>query len=61
MTEIIQAYIDDLTEFLPKTYVSSSISQAVKDKLIGVMFKEIEGFIHYDSNGDLMDLSLIHI
>ena len=59
MTEIIQAYIDDLTEFLPKTYVSSFISQAVKDKLIGVMSKEIEGFIHYDSNGDLMDTSII--
>ena len=59
MTEIIQAYIDDLTKFLPKTYVSSSISQAVKDKLIGVMSKEIEGFIHYDSNGDLMDSSII--
>lgn len=59
MTEIIQAYIDDLTEFLPKTYVSSSISQAVKDKLIGVMSKGVEGFIHYDSNGDLMDTSII--
>lgn len=59
MTEIIQAYIDDFTEFLPKTYVSSSITQAVKDKLIEVMVKEIKEFIHYDQDGNLLDTSII--
>lgn len=59
MTEIFQAYIDDFTEFLPKTYVSSPISQAVKDKLIEVMSKEIREFISYDSNGNLLDTSII--
>lgn len=34
MIDFIQTYIDDFNEFLPKTYVSSPISQAVKDKLI---------------------------
>lgn len=59
MTEIIQAYIDDFTEFLPKTYVSSPITQAVKDKLIEVMVKEIKEFIHYDQAGNLLDTSII--
>ena len=59
MTEIFQAYIDDFTEFLPKTYVSSPISQAVKDKLIEVMSKEIREFISYDSNGNLLDTSIV--
>ena len=59
MTEIIQAYIEDFTEFLPKTYVSSPITQAVKDKLIEVMSKEIKDFIHYDSNGNLLDTSIV--
>lgn len=36
MIDILQSYIDDFTEFLPKTYVSSPITQAVKDKLIEV-------------------------
>lgn len=59
MTEIIQAYIDDLNEFLPKTYVSSPISQAVKDKLIEIMSREIKEFIYYDSDGNLMDTSIV--
>lgn len=59
MTEIIQAYIDDFTEFLPKTYESSPITQAVKDKLIEVMSKEIKGFIHYDQDGNLLDTSIV--
>ena len=59
MTEIIQAYIDDFTEFLPKTYVSSPITQAVKDKLIEVMVKEIKEFIHYDQDGNLLDTSIV--
>lgn len=59
MTEIIQAYIDDFNEFLPKTYVSSPISQAVKDKLIEVMYKEIKEFIHYAQDGNLMDTSIV--
>lgn len=59
MTEIFQAYIDDFTEFLPKTYVSSPISQAVKDKLIEVMVKEIKEFIHYDQDGNLLDTSIV--
>lgn len=59
MTEIIQAYIDDFNEFLPKTYVSSPITQAVKDKLIEVMCKEIKEFIHYDQDGNLMDTSIV--
>lgn len=59
MTEIIQAYIDDFNEFLPKTYVSSPISQGVKEKLIEVMSKEIKEFIHYDQDGNLMDTSIV--
>lgn len=59
MTEIIQAYIDDFNEFLPKTYVSSPITQVVKDKLIEVMCKEIKEFIHYDQDGNLLDTSIV--
>ena len=59
MIEIIQAYIDDFNEFLPKTYVSSPITQAVKDKLIEVMCKEIKEFIHYDQDGNLLDTSIV--
>ena len=59
MIDFIQTYIDDFNEFLPKTYVSSPISQAVKDKLIEVMSKEIKGFIHYDSDGNLLDTSIV--
>ena len=59
MTEIIQAYIDDFNEFLPKTYTSLPISQAVKDKLIEVMSKELKEFIHYDSDGNLLDTSIV--
>lgn len=59
MTEIIQAYIDDFNEFLPKTYVSSPISQGVKEKLIEVMSKEIKEFIYYDQDGNLMDTSIV--
>lgn len=58
MFNTIQSYIDDFTEFLPKTYESSPITQAVKDKLIEVMSKENKEFIHYDSNGNLMDTSI---
>ena len=58
MTEVVQDYIDDFKEFLPKTYRSSPISQAVKDKLIEVMSKEIKEFIHYDQDGNLMDTSI---
>lgn len=59
MTEILQAYIDDFKEFLPRTYESSPITQTVKDKLIEVMSKEIKEFIHYDSEGDLLDTSIV--
>ena len=59
MVDLLQSYIDDFTEFLPKTYVSSPISQAVKDKLIEVMSKEIREFISYDSNGNLLDTSIV--
>lgn len=59
MIDILQGYIDDFKEFLPKTYVSSPISQAVKDKLIEVMSKEIREFISYDSNGNLLDTSIV--
>lgn len=59
MTEIIQAYIDDFNEFLPKTYVSSPITQSVKDKLIEVMSKEIREFISYDSDGNLLNTSIV--
>lgn len=59
MTKIIQAYIDDFTEFLPKTYTSSPIKQVVKDKVIEVMYREIKEFIHYDSDGNLLDTSIV--
>lgn len=59
MIDILQGYIDDFKEFLPKTYVSSPITQAVKDKLIEVMCKEIKEFIHYDQDGNLMDTSIV--
>lgn len=36
MIDLLQSSIDDFKEFLPKTYLSSPISQAVKDKLIEV-------------------------
>ncbi len=59
MIDILQGYIEDFKEFLPKTYESSPITQAVKDKLIEVMSKEIKGFIHYESDGNLMDTSIV--
>ena len=59
MIDFVQTYIDDFKEFLPKTYVSSPISKAVKDKLIEVMPKEIKEFISYDSDGKLLDTSII--
>jgi hypothetical protein len=59
MTEVVQDYIDDFKEFLPKTYRSSPISQAVKGKLLEVMSKEIKGFIYCDSDGNLLDTSII--
>lgn len=59
MLDILQGYIDDFKEFLPKTYESSPITQSVKDKLIEVISKEIKGFIHYDSEGNLLDTSII--
>lgn len=59
MIDILQGYIDDFKEFLPKTYESSSITQAVKDKLIEVMSKEIREFISYDSDGNLRDTSIV--
>lgn len=59
MIDILQGYIDDFKEFLPKTYESSPITQSVKDKLIEVISKEIKGFIHYDSEGNLLDTSII--
>lgn len=37
MIDILQGYIDDFKEFLPKTYESSPITQSVKDKLIEVI------------------------
>ena len=59
MIDFIQTYIDDFKEFVPRTYESSPITQAVKDKLIEVMSKEIKGFIHYDSDGNLLDTSIV--
>lgn len=59
MIDILQGYVDDFKEFLPRTYKSSPITQAVKDKLIEVMCREIKEFIHYDSNGKLLDTSII--
>jgi hypothetical protein len=59
MIDLLQSYIDDFKEFLPRTYESSPITQAVKDKLIEVMSKEIKGFIHYDSDGNLLDTSIV--
>ena len=59
MIDILRGHIDDFKEFLPKTYVSSPITQAVKDKLIEVMSNEIKGFIHYDSDGNLLDTSIV--
>lgn len=59
MIDILQGYINDFKEFLPKTYESSPITQSVKDKLIEVMSKEIREFISYDSDGTLLDTSII--
>lgn len=59
MIDILQGYIDDFKEFLPKTYESSPITQSVKDKLIEVMSKEIREFISYDSDGNLRDTSIV--
>lgn len=59
MIDLLQSYIDDFKEFLPKAYVSSPISHSVKAKLIEVMSKEIKGFISYDSDGILLDTSII--
>lgn len=59
MIETTQDYIDDFKEFLPKTYMSYPISKAVKDELIEVMSKEIKEFIHYDSDGNLLDTSIV--
>ena len=59
MIDLLQSYIDDFKEFLPRTYESSPITQVVKDKLIEVMSKEIKGFIHYDSDGNLLDTSIV--
>lgn len=59
MIDILRGYIDDFKEFLPKAYVSSPISHSVKAKLIEVMSKEIKGFISYDSDGILLDTSII--
>ena len=59
MIDILQGHIDDFKEFLPRTYESSPITQAVKDKLIEVMSKEIKEFIHYDQDGNLMDTSIV--
>lgn len=59
MIDLLQSSIDDFKEFLPKTYVSSPISQTVKDKLIEVMSKEIREFISYDSDGNLLDTSIV--
>lgn len=59
MIDILQGYINDFKEFLPKTYESSPISQGVKEKLIEVMSKEIKEFIHYDQDGNLMDTSIV--
>lgn len=59
MIDILQGYINDFKEFLPKTYESSPITQAVKDKLIEVMSKEIREFISYDSDGNLRGTSIV--
>lgn len=59
MIDILQGYIDDFKDFLPRTYESSPITQSVKEKLIEVMSNEIKGFIHYDSDGNLMDTSIV--
>lgn len=44
MTEIIQAYIDDFNEFLPKTYMSSPISKQVKAKVMEVMGQNFKNY-----------------
>lgn len=59
MIDILQGYIDDFKEFLPRTYRSSPITKYVKDKLIEVMSKEIREFISYDSDGNLRDTSIV--
>ena len=59
MIDILQGYIDDFKEFLPRTYESSPITQSVKDKLIEVMSKEIREFISYDSDGNLLNTSIV--
>jgi hypothetical protein len=59
MIDILQGYIDDFKDFLPRTYESSPITQSVKEKLIEVMSNEIKGFIHYDQDGNLLDTSIV--
>lgn len=59
MIDLLQGYIDDFKEFLLRIYMSSPITQAVKDKVIEVMCREIKGFIHYDSGGYLQDTSIV--
>ena len=39
MTDFIQTYFDDAYVFLPETFVSSPMSQSVRDKVFGTMTK----------------------
>lgn len=41
MSDLLQDYIDEFKEFLPKTYKSSPISKSVKVKVLEVMVKQL--------------------
>lgn len=41
MSDLLQDYIDEFKEFLPKTYKSSPISKSVKAKVLEVMVKRL--------------------
>lgn len=41
MRELLQGYIDDFKEYLPKTYKSSPISKPVKAKVLDLMVKRL--------------------
>lgn len=41
MSDLLQDYIDEFKEFLPKTYKSSPISKSVKVKVLEVMVKRL--------------------
>lgn len=41
MTDLLKTYFDDAYTFLPKTFVSSSMSQSVRDKVFEKMIKTL--------------------